>query len=295
MSRGKIGGFMLNFRSLEKTTKFGYLFFISYKGTKFHSFDENKDTESTKKTVKGEFIRVLEELGITWAKGVQQGGRTDAKVGARENILYINSNNKIDKIKLKNLFNDKIKNIKIIKIEKTLPNLAIPEMIDGRKYYYSYPQDKITSTHEEILERCKELTGTYDVSEYTDKKGQKLKEKIRSVEINYKDGKLFFTGNSFMPKQVRIMSGYILTGEKKMLPGKFLTLEKMILSEELKSIIIEEIDDILEENILKVEKIKDVYIFYVAKNKKGEVIGKNASNIKALRKKYGKIIVKVYV
>ena len=49
---------------------------------------------------------------------------------------------------------------------------------------------------------------------------------------------------------------------------------------------------IFEENILKVEKIKDVYIFYVAKNKKGEVIGKNASNIKSLRKKYGQIVIK---
>ena len=283
---------MLNFRSLEKTTKFGYLFYISYKGGKFHSFDENKDEDSTKKTVKGEFIRVLGELGVTWAKGVQQGGRTDAKVSAKENILYINSNNKIDKEGLKNKFNEKIRSMKIIKIKKTLPNLAIPEMVVGRKYCYSYPKDKIISTELEILDRCKELSGTYDVSEYTDKKGQKLKEKVRQVEINYIDGNLIFTGNSFMPKQVRIMSGYILTGEKKILPGKYLTLEKMILSEELKEIIIEEIHDIVEDNVLKVEKIKDVYIFYVSKNKKGEVIGKNATNIKTLRKKYGKIIIK---
>ena len=77
-----------------------------------------------------------------------------------------------------------------------------------------------------------------------------------------------FLGNSFMPKQVRIMSGYILIGEKKILPGKYLTLEKIILSEELKEIIIEEVDNILEVNILNVEKIKDIYIFYVLKNKK---------------------------
>ena len=282
----------MNFRSLEKTTKFGYLFYISYKGTKFHSFDENKDEVSTKKTVKGEFIRILGELGVTWAKGVQQGGRTDGQVSSKENILYINSNNKIDKLVLKNKFNEKIKNIKIIKIEKTLPNLAIPEMVAGRKYRYVYPIEKILSTEVEILKRCEELTGTYDVSEFTDKKGQQLKEKIRKVEVSYNNGELVFLGNSFMPKQVRIMSGYILIGEKKILPGKYLTLEKIILSEELKEIIIEEVDNILEVNILNVEKIKDIYIFYVLKNKKGEVIGKNASNIKALRKKYGKIIIK---
>ena len=128
----------MNFRSLEKTTKFGYLFYISYKGTKFHSFDENKDEVSTKKTVKGEFIRILGELGVTWAKGVQQGGRTDGQVSSKENILYINSNNKIDKLVLKNKFNEKIKNIKIIKIEKTLPNLAIPEMVAGRENIVMY-------------------------------------------------------------------------------------------------------------------------------------------------------------
>ncbi|UUV19738.1 pseudouridylate synthase [Fusobacteria bacterium ZRK30] len=282
----------MNFRSLEKTTKFGYLFYISYRGTKFHSFDENKDENSTKKTVKGEFIKILGELGITWAKGVQQGGRTDGQVSARENILYINSNNKIDKVSLKDKFNKKINEMKIVKIEKTLPNLALPEMIEGRVYRYNYPTDKITSTKEEILKRCDELTGTYDVSEFTDRKGQKLKEKIRRVEISYDNGSLVFLGNSFMPKQVRIMSGYILTGEKKILPGKYLTLEKMILSRELEEIIIEEVHDISEDNILKIEKIKDIYIFYVAKNKKGEVIGKNASNIKNLRKKYGKIIIK---
>lgn len=282
----------VNFRSLEKTTKFGYLFYISYRGTKFHSFDENKDESSTKKTVKGEFIKILGELGVTWAKGVQQGGRTDGQVSAKENILYINSNNKIDKISLKDKFNKRIDEMKITKIEKTLPNLAFPEMMEGRVYRYNYPADKIRATEEEILKRCDELTGTYDVSEFTDSKGQKLQEKIRRVEISYDKGSLVFSGNSFMPKQVRIMSGYILTGEKKILPGKYLTLEKMVLSKELEEIIIEDVNDISEENILKIEKIKDIYIFYVSKNKKGEVIGKNAGNIKSLRKKYGQIIIK---
>ena len=64
-------------RSLEKSAKLGFLFYISYEGKKFHSFDENSD----KKSVKGEFIRIANELGFTWAKGVQQGGRTDAGWG----------------------------------------------------------------------------------------------------------------------------------------------------------------------------------------------------------------------
>lgn len=284
----------MNFRSLEKTTKFGYLIYISYKGRSFHSFDENKDKEEnkTKKTVKGEFIRIMEELGVNWAKGVQQGGRTDAGVSGRENILYFSSNNKIDKIKLKERFNKLAKGIKILKIEKTLPNLVIPELVIGREYSYRYPEEKILEKEEKIQERARELSGRYDVSGFTDQKGTKLKEKVREVEVRYKDKELYFKGNSFLPKQVRIMSGYILTGEKKILPGRYLTLEKINISQELKSYIIEDIDGIEVENVEKVEKIQDVYIFYVGKNKKGKVIGKNAQNIKALRKKYGKIIIK---
>ncbi len=282
----------MNFRSLEKTTKFGYLFFISYNGKRFHSFDENKDEKSIKKTVKGEFIRGLQELGVTWAKGVQQGGRTDSKVSAKENILYISSNNRIDKVKLKNEFNNRMKGIKIIKIEKTLANLILPDMIVGRKYKYTYPIDNITKEEWEIQDTCKKLSGTYDVSEFSDNKGKKLKEKIRKVEISYEGGSLFFLGDSFMPKQVRIMSGYILTGEKKILPGKYLELEKIIISKELEESLIKEVSGIEEEDILEVERVKDIYIFYVSKDKKGEVIGKNAKNIKILRKKYGKIIIK---
>ena len=41
----------MEIRDLEKTGYFGYLFFIRYDGTKFDSFDENKD----KTSVKGEF------------------------------------------------------------------------------------------------------------------------------------------------------------------------------------------------------------------------------------------------
>ena len=48
------------------------------------------------------------------------------------------------------------------------------------------------------------------------------------------------------------------------------------------------------ENVEKVERTKDktFSVFYVSKDKKGEVIGKNGRNIKKLRKEYGTIIVR---
>ena len=96
-----------------------------------------------------------------------------------------------------------------------------------------------------------------------------------------------------MPKQVRIMSGYILTGKKEALMGKYLTLEKIYLKEELKNLILEKCE-VEVENILEAERIldKNLYIFYVKKGSKGEFIGKNGSNIKKLKKIYKNIIVR---
>lgn len=280
----------MDIRVLEKSKKMGYIFDISYKGTEFDAFDEMEN----KVTVKGYFRDVMNSLGFTWAKGIQQGGRTDAKVSGN-NCLYVSSNFTGNVQKIVCDFNSKAEGkLKITRVRKTFPNLIFPDYVEQRKYIYRYPQKKITKSQDEIINICKELTGTYDVSIFTDTKGEKLKEHIRTVEVSFENGELIFIGNSFMPKQVRIMSGYILTGEKTALLGKYLTLEKIYLKEELlKNIFIID-NDIKIENVEKIERTEDknFYIFYVLKDKKGEVIGKNGRNIKKLRKEYGTIIVR---
>ena len=280
----------MDIRTIEKSKKTGYMFYITYDGTKFQAFDEMKD----KTTVKGTFRNIMEELGFSWAKGIQQAGRTDAKVSANENILYVSSNFMGNIEKIKDKFNENSANMKITMVKKTFPNLAFPELIAGREYIYRYPQKKIKRTEEEIVKICEDLSGKYDVSEFTDKKGLELKEHVREVEISYKNGKLFFAGDSFMPKQVRIMSGYILTGEKVPLEGKYLTLNKIKLSTELQNMIFEDVDNVDIQGVERVEKTSDgaLNIFYVEKSKKGEVIGKNGKNIKALKKIYGNIVVR---
>jgi len=276
----------MDIRSLEKSQKLGFLFYISYDGKKFHSFDENSD----KKSVKSEFIRVANELGFTWAKGVQQGGRTDSEVNALENILYVSSNYKGNLEKLKNQFNEKIDGLKILDIKKTLPNLVIPDLVESREYIYKYPQEKIKKTIEDIQKTCKELSGTYDVSIYTDEKGKNLKENIRSVELSYSDEGLYFVGNSFMPKQVRIMSSVVFSGEKKIFPAKYLYLKKINLKDELLQYIFEENSEIVVEDVSRVESSKALHIFYT--KDKGKLLGKNGNNIKALKKQYGNIVVR---
>lgn len=281
----------MDIRTIERNDKWGYMFYIKYDGTKFHSFDEM----SGKRSVKGRFKEIMNELGFTWAKGIQQGGRTDAKVSATENILYVSSKFDGDRKKLQERFNFlSDDSLKITMIKKTIPNLVFPEMIARREYIYEYPKKRVKNSLEEIEKLCKELSGKYDVSEFTDKKGLELKEHIREVEINFQNGKLFFLGNSFMPKQVRIMSGYILTGKKEALEGKYLTLSKIVLNEDLKASIFEQIDDIKVEGVERVEANPErtLYIFYTSKDKKGELIGKNGKNIKALKKIYGDIVVK---
>lgn len=280
----------MDIRAIEKTSKWGYMFYISYNGQKFHSFDEM----AGKKSVKGVFREIMEKVGFSWAKGIQQAGRTDAKVSTNENILYVSSNFNGDMENLKNSFNQlSTGELKVTMVKKTFPNLVFPEMIEKREYIYSYPKKLIKNSEEEIEKLCNELSGTYDVSEFTDKKGLELKEHIREVKITYENGKLRFVGNSFMPKQVRIMSGYILTGKKEALMGKYLTLEKIYLKEELKNLILEKCE-VEVENILEAERTSDknLYIFYVKKGSKGEFIGKNGSNIKKLKKIYKNIIVR---
>lgn len=281
----------MDIRTIERNDKWGYMFYIKYDGTKFHSFDEM----SGKRSVKGRFKEIMNELGFTWAKGIQQGGRTDAKVSATENILYVSSKFDGDRKELQERFNFlSDDSLKITMIKKTIPNLVFPEMIARREYIYEYPKKRVKNSLEEIEKLCKELSGKYDVSEFTDKKGLDLKEHIREVEIKFQNGKLFFSGNSFMPKQVRIMSGYILTGKKEALEGKYLTLSKIVLSEDLRASIFEQIDDIKVEGVERVEANPErtLYIFYTSKDKKGELIGKNGKNIKALKKIYGDIVVK---
>ena len=280
----------MNFRGIEKTDKWGYIFTVFYNGEKFHSFDEM----AGKFTVKGEFKRVMNELGFSWAKGIQQGGRTDAKVSAERNLLYVSSNFQGDLSDIIFKFNEKMKEfIFIRKVQKTFPNLSFPQYVEKREYLYKYPKKRIKRSLEEIEKTILEVSGTYDVSKFTDKKGLELKEHERTVEVSFQKNILKFIGNSFMPKQVRNMAGYILTGEVETFPGKYLTLENVYLKQELTDKII--IQDNLE--ISGVEKIertfdKELLILYVKKEKKGEVIGKNASNIKTLRKEFGNIVIR---
>ncbi|MBC2856028.1 KH domain-containing protein [Cetobacterium sp. 2A] len=281
----------MDLRVLEKSSKWGYMFYVSYRGEKFYSFDEMIG----KTTVKGEFKRVMNSLGFTWAKGIQQAGRTDSKVSAEENILYVVSNYLGEFQEIISKFNIEMKDKMFIKkVEKTVPNLVFPDLIEKREYLYSLPKKQIVRENSEIEELCKTLSGTYDVSRFTDKKGLELKEHVRTVEISFHKNKLRFLGNSFMPKQVRITSGYILADKMEALPGKYLSLEKVYLKKELMDSVIIPRDDLHEENIAKIESTRDgkMYIFYVEKDKKGEVIGKNGKNIKSLRKNYKTIVVR---
>jgi tRNA pseudouridine(38-40) synthase len=281
----------MNFRGVEKTDKWGYIFTVFYNGERFHSFDEM----AGKRTVKGEFRKEMNELGFTWAKGIQQGGRTDAKVSAERNMLYVSSNFDGDLNEIIFKFNEKMKeSIFIRKVQKTFPNLSFPDYIEAREYIYRYPKKRIKRSIEDIQKTLLEISGTYDVSKFTDKKGLELKEHERSVTVTFEKSILKFIGNSFMPKQVRNMAGYILTGEVETFPGKYLTLENVYLKTELLNKIVLTCNDLKVEGVEKIEKTADnkVSIFYVKKDKKGEVIGKNASHIKKLRKEFGNIIIR---
>ena len=236
-------------RDFENTKYFGYMFFVEYEGQRFESFDENPN----KKSVKSEFRKILEKNKIKIFKGIQQAGRTDANVSAKENILYINSKEIIDFSKLKFL---ETEGMKINKIARTLPFLEFPQMIEKRYYIYEYPKKLRKNDEEKINQICKKVSGKKDFYEFTSEKGKKLKNHTREIFVKYENGKLYFVGDGFLPQQVRIMSNFILNNTKfdieklndgnfenrklgikdKPLDGKYLTLMKVDFSEKLDKI-----------------------------------------------------------
>lgn len=288
-------------RNFENTKYYGYMFFIEYEGLKFESFDENPN----KKSIKSEFRKLLEKNRITIYKGIQQAGRTDAKVNAKENVLYINSKNfiEISKVKFK-----EIEGLKILRIEKTIPFLEFPEMIEKRYYIYKYPENLIKNNDETIKNNCEKLSGKKNFKDFTSIKGKKLKNHVREIYVKYKDKVLYFEGDGFLPQQVRIMSNYILNNSKKPLNGEYLTLEKVGFSDKLKNLVLMKIDKINDleeyseellldeiENIKKIkwiEKNNYFLIFYVNRRNKGEFIGKRGKNIKKYKRIFGNIIIK---
>ena len=251
-------------RDFENTKYFGYMFFIEYNGEKFNSFDENPN----KKSIKAEFRKILESNKIKIFKGIQQAGRTDANVSAKENILYINSKDVIDFFKLKFL---EIEGLKINKIVRTLPFLEFPQMIQKRYYIYKYPKHLVKNNEERINQICEKVSGKKDFYEFTSEKGKKLKNHIREILVKYENGNLYFAGDGFLPQQVRIMSNFILNNTKfdieklndenfenkklgikdKVLDGKYLTLEKVEFSEELEKMRFFDVENIEELVALK--------------------------------------------
>ena len=279
-------------RDFENTKYFGYMFFIEYNGEKFDSFDENPN----KKSIKAEFRKILESNKIKIFKGIQQAGRTDANVSAKENILYINSKDVIDFFKLKFL---EIEGLKINKIVRTLPFLEFPQMIQKRYYIYKYPKHLVKNNEERINQICEKVSGKKDFYEFTSEKGKKLKNHIREILVKYENGNLYFAGDGFLPQQVRIMSNFILNNRKfnleklnnknfenrklgikdKALDGKYLILEKVEFSEELEKISFFDVENIEELMALENENYgKD----FVKLNEKSLEAGNSTSKINGL-------------
>ena len=207
-----------------RKNKLGYFLEISYKGKKFDAFDEIKDKKTTKSVLKTYLI----SKGVVIYKGLQQAGRTDAKVSANSNYIYFIANEfNLDILD----YDFDIDGLKIKKAYVVDKGIVLPDVVERRIYNYYYPKKFHKVDEETIISRANEISGEKDFSEFTNHKGLKLKNHIRDVKVTYDDGKLYFNGNSFMPQQVRRMAGYIFNGKKEPMNPKFLILDKIILKE----------------------------------------------------------------
>lgn len=202
---------------------FGILVKIKYKGKHFDCFDEMKD----KKTVKGVFKKYLEDKGIKLFKGIQQAGRTDSKVSAKMNYLYFQTKS----INLDEFIEKEVNNLEILEMKVVKPHLVLPEIVKKREYIYHMPKKYIPLSKEKIQENIEIISKITNFIDFTDHKGKKLLNHSRNIQVRYEDSKLIFIGDSFLPKQVRIMSGYILKGKKEVMPAKYLYLNKVELEE----------------------------------------------------------------
>lgn len=206
--------------------KTGLLIKISYKGKYFDSFDELKGKKSVKKTLKDYLI----SKNIKIYKGLQQAARTDAKVDAKENYIYIITEKfNIDILE----FNINIEGLKILEAKFVKKDLILPDLVKRRKYIYFYPKKYKKNDIENIIKACEKLSGIKDFRDFTNHKGKKLKNLVREVYISYIDDKIYFDGVSFLPHQVRLMSGYILKGKIELMPAKYLILNEVVLEEKI--------------------------------------------------------------
>lgn len=261
---------MINERKLEKTKLLGYMIYIKYDGKDYESFDENPGLKSLKLEYKNRFLK----HNINIFKGIQQAGRTDKGVSAAENVLYImTSRQNIDEL---------LQYDDVIKIEKCLPFIELPDYVERREYIFKYDKDKITRSENEIKKLCEILSGTQDYSKFTTKKGKLIKNTVRNLSIKYENGELYFNGNSFLPHQVRIMSSYILTGKLKELEGKYLVLNKIFFKKVTKDIMLTEL--VLDEPIGEYALETKNYIFVYTKDL-SKSIGKNGKNMKKIKLK----------
>ena len=219
--------------------------------------------------------------------------------------MYLNLKKVLDfsQLKIK-----KINGLEIKEIKKTVPFLEFPEMIKKRYYIYEYPEKLIKNDDKKIELICEKVSGKKDFSEFTNKKGKQLKEKIREIFVSYKNKKLYFSGNKFLPQQVRIMSNFILNDKKSALSGKYLTLEKVEFADEMKKLIFEKVEKFEDlfckknyfeknefeelEKIQKIEKNAYFTVFFVKNKDKGQFIGKKGKNIKKIKKVVGNVVVK---
>lgn len=202
--------------------KFGYILKISYDGNCFDSFDEAIGKKSVKLTLKNYLL----SKGVKLLKGLSQAARTDAKVSANENYIYFNA--KRFNMKILDL-NKNIEGLEILEIKEVSKNLIISDLVEYREYIYSYPKKLLKlEDFDEIQKRCEIINQTDNFYNFTTHKGKKMLNHIRKVEVKFIDFKLYFKGESFLPQQVRMMSGYILKNKIKSLEAKYLVLNKIV-------------------------------------------------------------------
>lgn len=221
-----------------------YRMIIEYNGTAFRGWQKQGNTDNT---IQGKLERALSEI-TGEAVEVHGAGRTDAGVHAKGQVASFKLMGEADCSSLKQRLNEMLpKTISVKSLEVAADRFHPRLNAKAKTYIYRLwdGEDKAVFC-EPFVWQCHRVTGVVDVVELNDRLQQFVgehdfkefsrysgnKSTVRTVceAKAERDGDLItvtFTGNGFLYNQIRMMVGYVLTGEKYTAPAQGLMLERV--------------------------------------------------------------------
>lgn len=221
-----------------------YIIVLSYDGWKFNGWQKQRNT---KNTIQAKLEAVLESFA-GYPVEIQGAGRTDRGVHAKGQTASFRLRTDESCEIIRNYMNQNLpETIAILSISKVTERFHARLNAKAKTYVYRLWDGDVPNVFQRhYIWQCRELTGRVDIDllnrRLAELKGERdfkdfsrytgNKSTIRTVYEAFavRKGNLIeivFRGNGFLYNQVRMMTGWALTGEKYTAPARGLCLENV--------------------------------------------------------------------